>query len=276
MTTDRTTMDDVRRVTPQQLTKMTPPQIDRLNACLSGEYERLDGERDREWERLYSAVGEQKEKVGRRQAYLLRRDELEEKARAILAAPPAEPPSHLKRYDFMLTAEKYTARIGEVLGKIDAIGDKVQELNRKVRPKLTEEWDLRGGWSRFFLVNNTNGHIHKTTSPVGCHTLHWNTDIGWLPDLSGLTEADAVKAHGTILCSVCFPSAPVEWTVGKAPADTECPGSRQFVKLDSSMARRMSKFATCPECGKTGVSVSSAWNLRKHDRPEPASAKTDS
>jgi exonuclease VII small subunit len=32
--------------------------------------------------------------------------------------------------------------------------------------------------------------------------------------LSGLTEADAVEEYGEILCSICYPSAPVEWTNG--------------------------------------------------------------
>lgn len=67
------------------------------------------------------------------------------------------------------------------------------------------------GWSRFFLVTNTNGHIHSSMS---CSTCFADTDFAWLPELSGLTEADAVAEYGEILCSVCFKSAPVEWTTG--------------------------------------------------------------
>lgn len=67
------------------------------------------------------------------------------------------------------------------------------------------------GWSRFFIVKNTNGHIH---SSMDCSTCYPTTVFGWLPQLSGLTEADAVEEWGGILCSVCFPSAPVEWTEG--------------------------------------------------------------
>lgn len=67
------------------------------------------------------------------------------------------------------------------------------------------------GWSRFFIVNNVGGHIHWTMS---CSTCYPTTDFGWLPNLSGLTEADAVEEWGGILCSVCFPSAPVEHTDG--------------------------------------------------------------
>jgi hypothetical protein len=68
-----------------------------------------------------------------------------------------------------------------------------------------------GGWSRFFIVNNVGGHIHRTMS---CSTCYPTTEFGWLPNLSGLTEADAVEEWGGILCSVCFPSAPVEHTNG--------------------------------------------------------------
>ncbi len=64
------------------------------------------------------------------------------------------------------------------------------------------------GWARFFLVKNTNGHIHST---MNCSTCNWDTRFGWLTDMSGLTETDAVAAHGQRLCSVCFPTAPVEW-----------------------------------------------------------------
>jgi hypothetical protein len=66
-------------------------------------------------------------------------------------------------------------------------------------------------WSRFFLVTSSNGHIH---SSMNCSTCRIRTQFAWLPTLSGLTEKDAVEAHGPLLCSVCYPSAPVEWTVG--------------------------------------------------------------
>lgn len=71
------------------------------------------------------------------------------------------------------------------------------------------------GWSRFFLVTNTNGHIH---SSMHCTTCFPTTSYAWLPQLSGLSEAEAVEDQGEILCSVCFPSAPAEWTSGVSKA----------------------------------------------------------
>lgn len=69
------------------------------------------------------------------------------------------------------------------------------------------------GWSRFFLVKASNGHIH---SSLHCSTCFSTTEYGWLTDVSGLSEAEAVAAHGERLCTVCFPSAPSAWTDASA------------------------------------------------------------
>lgn len=68
------------------------------------------------------------------------------------------------------------------------------------------------GWSRFFVVTSSAGHIHSSR---GCSTCRMTTTFGWLPELSGQTETEAVDEYGSVLCSVCFPSAPVEWQGGK-------------------------------------------------------------
>lgn len=75
-----------------------------------------------------------------------------------------------------------------------------------------EEWFENGQWTRFFMVEG--GHIHSSTA---CHTLRPTTRVAWLPQLSGESEKDAVDAHGTVLCSICYPSAPVAWTTRKLP-----------------------------------------------------------
>ena len=92
-------------------------------------------------------------------------------------------------------------------------------------------------WSRFFLVLNTNGHIHSSTS---CSTCFVTTEFGWLPELSGLTEADAVEQQGEILCSVCFPSAPVEWTNGTSNTDKAAKAEREAAKAER-LAKKIAK-----------------------------------
>lgn len=122
----------------------------------------------------------------------------------------------------------------------------------------TLEEQLYTGWSRFFLVQD--GHIHSSRA---CHTLRWTTRIGWLPDLSGLTEADAVAAHGPLLCTVCFPMAPVEWTVGLQKE--RCAGSGTV--LDHDKPHRTGFYSgnwgTCPVCGER-ASLTSTNRLRAH------------
>ena len=117
-------------------------------------------------------------------------------------------------------------------------------------------------WSRFFLVTSSaGGHIHSSTS---CSTCRLHTTFGWLPSLSGLTEADAVAEHGAILCTVCYPSAPVEWTQGiEKPVDPDqCPGSGT-ARPGSEGIRYTVPRAVCTHC-RTTQSVTSTGKLRKH------------
>lgn len=145
---------------------------------------------------------------------------------------------------------------------------KYQELTTQAlatRDEIDKLNEAYTGWSRFFLVNNAGGHIH---SSMHCSTCHPTTSFSWLPTLSGLTEKDAVDAHGAILCTVCFPSAPVEWTVGhEKPVDPDrCPGSGTW-DHDSSGLRYYSPRARCNHCHQT-TSVTSTGKLRAHKRPQ--------
>ena len=133
----------------------------------------------------------------------------------------------------------------------------------KVAERVFAEADEKyEGWSRFFLVTNSNGHIHRN---MNCSTCRPSTVFAWLPDLSGLTEKDAVDEHGTILCSVCFPTAPAEWTVGKPAATDKCSGSGQYAPA----RERQPRYADCPECGKF-ITRTPNGNVRAH-KPEVAS-----
>lgn len=93
-------------------------------------------------------------------------------------------------------------------------------------------------WSRFFIV--PDGHIHSSMNCSTCNKDGKATSFGWLPQLSGLTEADAVEAHGMTLCTVCFPSAPVEWTTGEAKAKIEAREAREAAKA-AKEAKRLEK-----------------------------------
>ena len=142
--------------------------------------------------------------------------------------------------------------------------DKAQELSAAVATerRIGEEYT---GWSRFFLVTSSKGHIHAS---MNCSTCNWKTTFGWLPDVSGLDEEAAVEAHGALLCTVCFPSAPVEWTnhyeAEEARKQAEsCPGSGQPGAEGGSRQGYMAgNYHTCTVCGKRVGGA--GHNVRKH------------
>lgn len=100
-------------------------------------------------------------------------------------------------------ARKDLERLQATRDDIEWILDRMDELEAIYRADP---------WSRFFLVTSSAGHVHSSMS---CSTCRMTTTYGWLPELSGLTEADAVAELGPALCSVCFPDAPVEMVGGK-------------------------------------------------------------
>lgn len=108
---------------------------------------------------------------------------------------------------------------------------KRQELSTAIAQNMSENqalenvWKANGRWSRFFLVLNNNGHIHRGMS---CSTTYPTTQWAWLPQLSGLTEAEAVADQGEILCSMCFPSAPIAWTSGISKVSKEAKAQREI------------------------------------------------
>ena len=115
-------------------------------------------------------------------------------------------------------------------------------------------------WSRFFIVQNNGGHIH---SSMGCSTCFVTTRFGWLPEFSGQTEAEAVAKHGAILCTVCYPTAPVEWTDRRD--DSVCPGSGQHYTQPSRTGYYSGNWGTCTGCGERQT-VSKTGNIRKHKK----------
>ena len=108
------------------------------------------------------------------------------------------------------------AKSEEKEAELAAVKKEIAELDAIYRQHL---------WSRFFLVQ----HIH---SSMHCHTCYDSTQFGWLPKLSGLTEADAVEQEGEILCTVCFPSAPSEWTQGEGKRTKEAKAAAAAAKAE--------------------------------------------
>lgn len=95
--------------------------------------------------------------------------------------------------------EKASAEINELMPKYVSAEAKISQCN--------DEFNRRGGWTRYWIVVNSNGHIHST---MNCTTCFSTTQFAWLPNLSGSTDAEVVELAGMSACTICFPDAPVD------------------------------------------------------------------
>lgn len=88
----------------------------------------------------------------------------------------------------------------ELREALDIIEDAKNELYAQLVP-LHQEFNARGGWTRYYLVTNVGGHVHKDTS---CSTCRKTTSYEWLVSESGKTAEELVELAGERACSVCF------------------------------------------------------------------------
>ena len=155
----------------------------------------------------------------------------------------------------------------ELLDRLDQARHTVEVIERE-RAVLAEEFRRRGGWSRFFTV--PGGHVHSGQRCVG-GSIRVRTALGWNPELSGQSEADALAhfgALGHLLCTHCFPTAPVITTPASAP---RCPGSGQAYRPGTRRHRHPNGTGECPECGTRRPLTPSGY-LRAHPPTAPAPA----
>ncbi|MGO2933131.1 hypothetical protein [Microbacterium sp.] len=134
---------------------------------------------------------------------------------------------------------------------------------------LHAEYDRRP-WSRFFLV--PGGHIHSSMHCSTCNRNGKATAFAWLPEVSGQTEAEAVAAHGSVLCTSCYPSAPLSWTdfyerEAERKAAEYCSGSGTTDWEDGKVRTGFmaGNGGYCAHCGGwAGTASRSSRAMRKH------------
>lgn len=94
------------------------------------------------------------------------------------------------------------------------------------------------GWSRAFLVSNSNGHIHASQD---CSTCFPSTRYIWLTDLSGQDRLEIAGLAGEKACSVCYPDAPSEYFARKCqledPAVVKAREERAVAKAEREEKR---------------------------------------
>ncbi|RZU36004.1 hypothetical protein EV284_3487 [Streptomyces sp. BK022] len=109
---------------------------------------------------------------------------------------------------------------------------------KEINPR-EEEWIRRGRWNRYYLVDNTNGHVHKDTS---CTTCFFDTKYAWLVEQSGLSAEELVELAGEMACTVCFPWAPVDTL--KRKSKLEAPERKKArLEREAKKAEREAKKA---------------------------------
>jgi hypothetical protein len=82
---------------------------------------------------------------------------------------------------------------------------KVEIEIAELKEKLATLESFYTGWSRAFLVRNSNGHIHKSRS---CTTCFDTTNYVWLTEMSGRDELEIAYLAGEKACTVCYAHAP--------------------------------------------------------------------
>lgn len=157
----------------------------------------------------------------------------------------------------------------ENLAEVESLQQKIDKKDRAY-----------SGWARYFRV--PGGRIHSNVNCRTCnHSWEHPTEFEWLTDLSGKTEEDAVKEYGAVLCTVCYPDAPMEWTdyFDKLAAEkkkVQCPGSGTW-DYDLETARlghATGNYGVCEVCGQK-VSITSTGKLRAHRTPSENMKKDD-
>lgn len=185
------------------------------------------------------------------------------------AAPKFAEAAELRR-----TARRYEKAgpsYAELAESKHARADEKQAEGLAIQEEAKPLHALYTGWARYFLCLSDGGHIHVGHS---CPTLRPTTPLGWLPELADKSESEMVEAHGAMVCTVCYPSAPTHPAfirdaeaaaqAAAEKAEAECPGSRSY-DHDSSGLNYFQPRARCNHCGQV-ISATSTGKLRAHKK----------
>jgi hypothetical protein len=109
---------------------------------------------------------------------------------------------------------------------------------REALNPLNAEFERRGGWNRYFLVEG--GHLHYDVSSYRCSrtitTRHY-----WPTELADLPVDEVVALAGERACTVCFPGAPV--AVLKRPSKLQTKSEAEQVAAAAERAQKRSEAA---------------------------------
>jgi hypothetical protein len=146
--------------------------------------------------------------------------------------------------EFSTEAERDEAReaYGEANSKISVLGNLIYALE--------SEYGRRGGWMRYYVVDNNNGHLHTTTH---CQTTYDTTEWVWMPGMSGMTKAQAVVEGGSLTCLACFPEFRTEIESGREPRFETPRMKRTREEREAAAEKKAEKAAKAAANGITDV-----------------------
>ena len=124
-------------------------------------------------------------------------------------------------------------QIDKLTATLDEYRAKLAELRTKAAPYQVEY--SRRPWNRYFLVDNTNGHVHRG---MDCTTCFRTTQYSWLVDLADCDEDAMIEEWGELACTVCFPSAPTNPNYNRpSRRDREAQAAREAEKAAKDAAK---------------------------------------
>ena len=141
----------------------------------------------------------------------------------------------------------YAREIEENRAKVAEYGAEIAKLRIEAEP-FNDEFTRRGGWHRYFLVTNGNGHVHRE---MHCHTCYPTTRYAWLIDLADCDEVAMIEEWGEKACTVCFPDAPTNPLYNRpSRRDREAREAREAEKRTREEAKRKKAEAAAERAAK--------------------------
>lgn len=161
---------------------------------------------------------------------------------AILRIDETEPGSYESHFP-----ERSPKRRAELHAEMVKLQGQVSRLYAEEINPREEEWQRRGCWTRYYMVDNTDGHVHKDQN---CSTCFVDTRYAWLVEQSGMEAEELVRLAGETACTVCFPWAPVnvlkQRTRLEAPERKAARLERERAKAERE-AKKAAKAITSPD-----------------------------
>lgn len=239
-------------ITTQNLNTLSPRQFDEELAEIYKGHAKTLSALERHLNDIHYAAKDRKEGRGRDRRWTLTDAEAKARVEAIAADATLKP----------WTIKEANDRLARLQEANEAVA-----IMEALIAERDDVFQARGGWARFFLVENVNGHIH---SSMHCSSCRPTTQFSWLPSVSDKTEKEAVADHGPMLCTKCFPSAPVEWTnyweleeARKQAEACEGSGTTDWVEGTTRFGFVAGNGGTCSHCNGYAAATASR-NIRKH------------